>query len=540
MRRARRKFTIIFMAVLLITSMLSACSSGNGNKEPVKEKDAASNKPSNSGSEATEKPKGDPIKLRIELFDRNNTPAGAPKITDNDMTKYIQKNFGEPNNITVEFVTVPRSEEVDKLNVLMAANQAPDIVFTYDQPTVQQYVKNGGLTDLGPLLDAHGQKLKEVLGEELLSYGVFDGKQYTTPAKRVLQPQSSTFIRQDWLDELGLPLPKTTEQFYETMKAFKEKKPGKSGDKAIPYGQIDYFHMHPIQYSFWEWEKIADEDLYASAEWLIPGNKEAYRFLNKMYNEGLMDPDFPLHMGKDTQQFQKNLLNGYIGSATTNTNEPVYMGYYAELQKNDPNAKLALIDPFTSADGKTPKPIYSPNGIYMMVPKASKNAEAAIKYLNWMAETDNIIALQNGTEGVTYEMKDGVPITLDNDQAKQTLYNYFDYCIILNGKYVSTTDELLNITANASDPNFKDFTVESIATGTKDGIIKPRVVTPIQSEIKYATTLKEKDDEIFVKVLTAKPADFDKVYDKEVADYMKIGGKEVMEEKRATFKAENP
>lgn len=518
------------LALMALGVILASCSGGSGGKNPSG--GASGDSAPNAGA------KDKPITLRVELFDRNNTPAGAPPITDNFMTQYIQKNFGDPNHIKVEFVTVPRSEEVDKLNVLMAANQAPDIVFTYDEPTVQNYVKSGGLTDLGPLLEQHGQDLINVLGEDVLRYGVFEGKQYAIPARRVLTAQSTTFIREDWLDELGLPLPETTEQFYNALKAFKEKKPGKSGDQVVPYGYIDYFHMHPLQYSFWEWDNITDEDLYATPEWLMPGNREAYRFLNKLYNEGLIDPDFALQMNKDTQQFQKDLINGRIGAATPNTNEPVYMGYLAELLKNDPKAKLTPIDPFTDADGKRPKPVYSPNGMYIMVPKNSKNAEAAIKYLNWMAKPENIITLQNGTEGVTYKMENGLPVTLDNEEAQRTLYNYFDYCIILNGKFVSTTDESQNIEANASDPNFKDFTVKSIEYGMNDGIVKPRVEETIQSEIKYATTLKQKDDEIFVKVITAKPADFDSVYDKEVADYMKIGGQAVMDEKRAAFQAQ--
>lgn len=476
--------------------------------------------------------------LRIELFDRNNTPTGAPPITNNFMTKYIQEHFGDPNNIKVEFVTVPRTQEVEKLNVLMAAGQAPDLVYTYDKPTVQKYVKDGGLTDLGPLIEQYGQNLKKVLGEDVLGYGVFEGKQYAIPARRVLLPQSTTFIRQDWLDELGLPVPQTTEQFYNTLKAFKEKKPGKSGDKVIPYSNIDPFHMKPLQYSFWEWDKITDQDLFATPEWLLPGNKEAHRFLNKLYNEGLIDPDFPLSMNKDPQKFQKDLINGLVGAGTANTNEPVYQGYLAEVYKADPKAKLVPIDPFTTPDGKRPKPLYSPNGMYMFVPKSSKNAEAVVKYLDWMAQMDNVIALQNGIEGKTYEMKDGIPQTLDNEEAKQTLYNYPDYSIILNGKLVSTTDEDLNVAANASDPKYKDFTISSIKLGSTDGVIIPHVTTPIQSEIKYATTLKEKHDEIFVKVVTAKPADFDKVYDSEVNDYMKIGGQEVMEEKRKAFEAE--
>lgn len=476
--------------------------------------------------------------LRIELFDRNNTPTGAPPITNNFMTQYIQENFGDPNNIKVEFVTIPRTQEVEKLNVLMAANQAPDLVYTYDKPTVQKYVKDGGLTDLGPLIDEHGQNLKEVLGEDVLNYGVFEGKQYTIPARRVLLPESTTFIRQDWLDELGLPIPQTTEEFYNTLKAFQEKKPGKSGDNVIPYSNIDPFHMKPLQYSFWEWDNISDADLYSMPEWLLPGNKEAHRFLNQLYNEGLVDQDFPLSMNKDPQKFQKDLINGLVGAGTANTNEPVYQGYLAEVYNADPDAKIVPIDPFTTPDGKRPKSLYSPNGLYMFVPKASQNAELVVKYLDWMAQMDNIIALQNGIEGQTYEMIDGIPQTLDNDEAKQTLYNYPDYNIILNGKLVSLTDESLNIAANASDPQFKDFTIKSIELGSTDGVTKPHVSTPIQSEIKYAATLKDKNDEIFVKVVTAKPDDFDRVYDSEVNDYMKIGGQEVMEEKRKAFEAE--
>lgn len=509
------KWFISLLAVILTAAMLAGCGSNN------------------SGSND---PKGDPLTLRIELFDRNNTPTGAPPITNNFMTKYIQEKFGDPNNIKVEFVTVARSQEVEKLNVLMAANQAPDLVFTYDNPTVQNYVKSGGLTDLGPLIEKYGQNLKKVLGEDVLSYGMFEGKQYTIPARRVLLAQSTTLIRQDWLDELGLPVPKTTEEFYNTLKTFKEKKPGKSSEKVIPYSGIDPFHMKPLQYSFWKWDKISEEDLYSLPEWLLPGNKEAYRFLNKMYNEGLIDPDFPLT--KDTQKFQKDLISGRVGAGTVNTNEPVYQAYLAEVYKADPKAKLVPIDPFSTPDGKHPKPLYPLNGIYIFVPKTSKNAEAVVKYLDWMAQPENILVLQNGTEGKTYEMKDGVPVTLDNDEAKQTLYNFSDYSIILNGKYVSSTDDKLNIAANASDPKFKDFTISSIELGNADGVIMPNITKPIESEIKYAATLTEKNKEIFVKVITAKPADFDKVYDSEVEDYMNIGGQEVMDEKRKTFQSE--
>ena len=81
-------------------------------------------------------------------------------------------------------VTVPRLQKVQKLNVLMAANQAPDIVFTYDTPTVEKYVQQGGVTELGGMMDQYGGIQKQVLDSEDLIFGVFGGKQYAIPALR--------------------------------------------------------------------------------------------------------------------------------------------------------------------------------------------------------------------------------------------------------------------------------------------------------------------------------------------------------------------
>src|SRR6187431_3299175 len=103
------------MAVLVAAALVAGCSSNNGG--------SAGEGTGTEGNTGTTGNNAAPITLRVELFDRNNTPAGAPPITDNFMTQYVQENFGDPNNIKVEFVAVPRTQEVEKLNVLMAANQ---------------------------------------------------------------------------------------------------------------------------------------------------------------------------------------------------------------------------------------------------------------------------------------------------------------------------------------------------------------------------------------------------------------------------------
>ena len=473
--------------------------------------------------------------LRVELFDRNDTPPGAPPITDNFMTRYIQEQFGDPNRIKVEFVTVPRSEEVERLDVLLAANQAPDIVFTYDMPLFYKYASQGKLTDLAPYMAEFGRDLERVLGEEVLSEGRLDGKQFAIPARRVLRAHSTSVIREDWLNLLGLPLPETTEQFHETLKAFREELPGKLGYDVIPWGQFGFYHTINVRYSFWDWSRITEEDLYAKPSWIMPGNKEAFRFLNQLYNEGLLRRDFALD--QFSQQFRKDMVNGRVGGGTTNTNEPVYMGYLADLHARDPDAVLTPIDPFANPNGRKPKPILEKTGMFIMVPAHSKNAEAAVKYLNWMAQPEHYMTLQNGIPGETYELKDGLPVMLDNEETKRMLYNYFDYCIILNGKFVSAEDMELNVRANAVfDPRYESFTLRSVEYAMRDTIETPRIKAIPESEIKYGSILREKDEEIFVKVVTAPPDEFDAVYDEEVEAYMRTGGLQVMEEKRAAYR----
>lgn len=79
--------------------------------------------------------------LTVEVFDRT-----LPGFTadNNFQTRYFQENVKRTLGFDVKFITVPRGQEIDKLNVLMAAGQAPDISFTYNEATIMNYIKSGG------------------------------------------------------------------------------------------------------------------------------------------------------------------------------------------------------------------------------------------------------------------------------------------------------------------------------------------------------------------------------------------------------------
>lgn len=535
MKKTRYSRMMLLGMALIMLLVVAACSggtepsSGEGNGETSQSNSSADG---SKGKEAA--PKGDPVTLRIELFDRGNTPPGAPPLTESYFVDYIQENFGDPNNIKLEFVTVPRSEEVAQLNVLLAANEAPDLIFSYSLEAAQNWARQGGLTDFAPLLDEHGPQLKAYLADTL-PYGVINDEQVLIPGKRIIRAISTPFIRKDWLDQLGLPLPQTTEELYEALRAFKEHDPGQTGGKVVPFGIKYNFNINPVVMSFWE--PMSEEDFNTMPDWIKPGNKEGYRFLNKMYNEGLISPDFALD--RDGKKFQADIVNGLTGFAIANTNEPVYMGYINILYNNVPDAELVPIDPFTNSEGKRPKHIYNPYAAFMMVPKSSERAVEVVKFLDWMVAPEVRMVLQNGIEGVTYELdEEGIPYILQTEEANNIMYNWTDYSVMINGKDMDDLE--MTMKANAAIPEFREFTVQSFEIGSNDGVVPFLPDRPLESAIKYKATLDEKGLEIHVKSITVSPEEFDRTYDDLVAEYMHIGGQEVMEETLKAYREMNP
>ncbi|TLS51510.1 extracellular solute-binding protein [Paenibacillus antri] len=512
---------------LACTLLLAACS--NAAPEAAEGTDGAA--------------KGERVTLKVEVFDRGNSPAGST-ITDNYMTNLIQERFGDPNGIDMEYVPVPRSEEVEKLNVLMASGgDVPDIVFTYDPNTFNRYAEQGGLTDVGALLDEHGPNLKAFLGEDVLAYGKYKGVQYAIPAKRSVLGKYASFIRQDWLDKLGMPVPQTTEELYTVLKAFKEQDPGGTGGQVIPLGMtIASAQYEPLIWSFikptTEEEKYTLTQQLGSNDYptLLPGFKDALQFMNKLYNEGLMSKDFALD--KDKKKLGEDVSTGKIGFFSEDDINPFYdNGSYETLQTNVPGAILAPVDVYANEEGKHAKPMYAPNGMYIMIPKSSERAVEAIKYLDWMATADNLFELQNGVEGENYTMVDGIPVAVENptEEAANRLYNVGDMVIVSNGKQLGSMELNLKARAMQMPPEFQDEVDAAQRVANTDVFAPVLLDRPIAAQTKYGTTLLDKFNEMIVKTTMAKPEQFESVYETMLKDYMASGGQAILDERKAVY-----
>lgn len=522
-----KKAVGIGLTAVMGATLLAGCGSDSG-----------SNTAANGGS-AAEGGSGKRVTLKVEVFDRGNSPA-PHTITNNFLTQFVQEKFGDPNNIDVEFVPVQRSEEVTKLNVLMASkSDVPDIVFTYDSSVFYRYAQQGGLADVGEILDEHGPNLKKFLGEETLSFGQIDGKQLSIPGKRAVTGRYSSYIRQDWLDKLGLPVPTTTDELYTTLKAFKEKDPGGLGSKNIPMGMA----LAPAQFEtvIYSFIKPIKGDLTYGQRYELPlheGFKDSMQFLNKLYNEGLISKDFSLD--EDKTQLGKDLNNGYVGYWSDDVGNLAYAdGTLDVLYKNVEGSKITAVDAYTNAnvDNKHIKSRYASNGMYIMIPKSSERAVEAVKYLDWMASGDNLITMYSGIEGENFDMVDGIPV-VKPDVSKEfadRLFNGGDMAIISNGKNLG--DQELNQKAWISGfpERHKEILDQSYAIANTDTVGPIVFNKPIEGESKYGTTLNDKLDVIIVKTAMAKPEQFEAVYEQEMKDYMSLGGAQLQEELEAAL-----
>ncbi|MDR6550957.1 extracellular solute-binding protein [Paenibacillus qinlingensis] len=521
----KKMLTLLPVSTLLI-SALAGC--GSDTKTESKSTAAPTSAPT-----AAAKPSGPPVTLTVEIFDRGIQ--GQPDLNNNTWTRYINDNFGKANNAIVKFVPVPRSQEIDKLNVLMAAGEAPDISFTYDGPTVSKYAKSNGIADVSDLLAKSGKELTNYLGKTVLSYGLYNGKQMAIPAKRTSLANIGMFIRKDWLDKLGMPVPTNKDELYNTLIAFRDKNPG-GVNGVVPWGLASTgmnYNLGNISESFWG--KQTDEEFHTTPNWLKPGNKDALKYLNKLYNEKLISPDFALD--KTAKQADADVTNGKVGFFGANWDYPLRQNISEPLKANVPTASYVPIDVFKNYEGKFKKNAYNENGVNIIIPKSSKNAELAVKYLNWMSDVKNLFFLQYGQEGVNHKMVNGIPqVIAQTGDNLQTSYLNLDYTLVVNGAELG--DQQKNIKAlAASAPGLEAVAEQSYKINTTDTYTAFFYDTPNESSIKFGKTLGDMGKLMTDKLINCKSAEFDALYDKLVAEYMAAGGQAVMDENIKIYRA---
>lgn len=545
-----RKRLSFIMACLMLVSMLAACSPSPSPAPATTSPAASSAPPAAATPEPTpEDTKPEYSEITIEIFDRG-TDGGKTDPTDNFYTDWIKERVLEELNIGVTFKAVSRWEEDTQINTLMAAGAAPDVCLTYSSDMVANFRDLGGLVDLAPYVDEYLGDLKEFLGPDLALPGrdMIDrnkstetGTMFSIQARRMNVAQLNTFIRKDWLDKLGLPIPTTTQEFHDALRAFKEKDPGGVGaNHVIPFTMTDdvRWRAGTLLESFVD-PNLSDKDRWINTvidrQFLLPGYKEGFRLLNQMYNEGLIDPEFPLYT--DDTISDDLIKSGVVGAFIHNWDQPYRdtPGLLRDLKENVPDAEIISIDPFHNAAGKTQKSLYDSAGLHFFIPKSSKNIEGALRYINWLSKFENRYFLQVGEEGVTHDIVDGVPKLkpAEGEKIMNSAQN-IDYTIMINGLDVG--DEAKNAKALANAYTVEpELIVTAYENAMRNG--RPALIVPVELSAAGPVTqvLVDKGKTLMAEAVTAKPENFDKAWDDGIADWLAAGAQAVIDERAAKY-----
>jgi putative aldouronate transport system substrate-binding protein len=488
-----------------------------------------------------------PAEITVEVFDRG-TDGGKSDPTNNNWTAWIKEKILKDENIKVTFIPISRWDENTALNNLMSAGNPPDVCISYSGELITNYSELGGLFDMAPYTKTTLKDLNAFLGkDEALPGRDFiernknpeNGKIYSIPARRINTARLNLFIRKDWLDKLGLPIPKTPQEYYDALVAFKEKDPGKVG-KVIP------FTMTPDV----RWtagailEGFIDPNLSLKERWvntvidryfLVKGYKDGFAFLNKMYNAGLVDRDFPLYKSDD--DMFNVVKTGAVGSVCHNWDQ-IYresVGVLTDLQKNIPGAEFVPIDAMRSSDGVTHKISYDAAGVNYFIPASCKNTDAAMRYLNWLARFENYNFLQIGPAGIVHDAVDGIPkIKNATGLWIQNSAQNIDYTPMINGLDLGSPE--LNAKALATGypwPAEAITNAYTIAmTNAKPGPVIPVALTAAGPVFQ---TLVDKTVILSSAGVTAKLENFNEVWDKGIQDLLDSGAQIVIDERRAKY-----
>ena len=573
----KKKLLSVLLAGSMVLSLV-ACGngdSGNATQDSSQTTDTATEAPADAAQDTTEEETpaaedtvADPTngevvdgkfvdtrKITVEVYDRGNDDGSDP--TNNNYTKWIKEQMLERHNVEVEFVAVPRWTEVEQINNLLAAGDAPDICLTYDYPTVQTYANMGGVLDLSSYVDDYKDLLPNLwnwLGETNIYWDKdpVNGTLWAIEGKRAVTNRINTFVRKDWLDKLGLEEPTTRQEFEDMIIAFRDNADtllGADADKMIPYS-VSYdvgWRAALLIESFID-PDVSDYEYYVNGfddrALTQNGTKEAVRLLNKWYNEGLLWDDFALYGSGDSTE-DDMIKAGYVGAFMHNWDYP-YRDGENSIQTNltrmvGPDAKFVVVDCFEDSKGGHNKFITSSAGDRkIFFPTTNTEPLASMLYLDFISSPEVIQYLQIGEEGVTHNKLEDGTIEIQaatGDDIQNSGFN-IDYTITCNGLHLVDDELTLKSMAysySGIDPELVEVAHKVCNTDTRPA--KNVNVGAIAAEEGQGPTLASKRDVVYDTAVSASVEDFDKVWDAGIADYLSSGGQAIMDERAEKWKA---
>ncbi len=357
-----------------------------------------------------------PLKTDVTLTYWMELHANVALVTrnfgDTEFAKELQKRTG----VKVKFLHPAVGQADEAFNLMLASGDFPDIVeytwFGVPGGVASAY-NNRFIIKLNPIMDKYAPNLKQYLKTHPQYAKMVmddDSNHYVFPFIRGDESLIGTkgpLVRKDWLDELGLKVPETIDEWYTVLKAFKEKK-GAPLPLSLEVSTLSLCFAG----GFDNFDSFYVENGKVKNGLTEPNRKLFLETMRQWYAEGLLDNNFAAAARKN---IDANFLSDKTG-ATYGQGGSV-LGRYLEAMKTR-NPKFNMVAaPFPSPKkgqvarfAKRSLPAGEPgNQGNAAITTKCKNVELAARFLDYGYSPEGNMFYNFGTEGVSYQMIKGYP-----------------------------------------------------------------------------------------------------------------------------------
>ena len=484
------------------------------------------------------------VTIQIPVYDRAYQ---GWNVTDNYWTRWIQKEFGDKYNVTVQYVAIGRSTEVQDYTQLLASHRAPSIIFHYDMPYAVGYYGQGVLqpldyNEIAYYAPNYWAKAKGMIER----YGTINKEKVFFFAERPAADNWTTLIRKDWVERAGYKVEDLTslETFNQMLLRWRQLGLGTFGDQ-LKMNNFTY------NYAFRDWPiNETERTLYSElnvADLTTNASKAWLKDMNWKYNNKVLDQEF--YLRNDEAKTRAEFIAGRTGTfgfyLTANT--PVI----SDLKANNPGAEVAVL-PLNALvpQGKMPQSRgYWPFGMIMGINyEATAQQRIAVwMFIEWMNKADNLFALQNGVQGQNYRLlPNGLPEKVANFTGESNLSpnNNKDYwCLAVEALSYPTEDMFWAANKALWAPpgyeNLADDLIKYYKAGTPYRTPDPLWTVTIASMNEHRADLNVLFQELYVKCVTATEAQFETVYADACRTYLNAGYQAILTEKQRVIAAGN-
>jgi putative aldouronate transport system substrate-binding protein len=405
---------------------------------------------------------------------------GPRDVAENDgVIIFLNQKF----NINLIAERVLAKEYNNILQTRIAADDVPDVFRLRDNNIYNTLYVDDMLIDWDKKIDEFG--LTNI--KEYLKLGGMDDYReangmFRLPSRKG-PDKTSMFVRQDWLNQLGIDMPVNMDEYRDMLQEFKDNKP--SGTETTGLTLTTGNHLEQITIGWTGMSNWGLVDGKWTYERTLPEYREALKYVNSLYEDGLLDSEaFIL----DESQAKGKFLSGKAGSFIIMNDR--YAKFKTSLtDKGGTGEEITFVPPLAGPAG-----IFRPESpglsgyVLIFQNKPEDKIKLGCEIMDYFHSTEGSSILTYGVEGVHYTVKDGKKIYNENHERD-----------IIPG-----LGHLLNMMADYSSMNdlFTGVEQENYQASLKYGVFDPTraLSNEVVSEIR--TNFDEFEQEWTVRFIT--------------------------------------